>query len=61
MLNKVKRYLQEVKGEFNRISWPRRDEVIALTMLVIIMIIILSIYIGGVDALLQLVIRYLIG
>ncbi len=44
MRDKVINFLREVRGEFNRISWPSRTEIIGLTVLVIIIVVILSLY-----------------
>ena len=44
MRDKVVNFFREVRGEFNRISWPSRAEIIGLTALVIIIVVILSLY-----------------
>ncbi|MFN4218172.1 MAG: preprotein translocase subunit SecE [Candidatus Bipolaricaulia bacterium] len=44
MRDKVVNFFREVRGEFNRISWPSRTEIIGLTTLVIIIVVILSLY-----------------
>ncbi len=44
MREKVVNFLREVRGEFNRISWPSRPEIIGLTALVILMVVLLSVY-----------------
>lgn len=60
MVNRIRNYLRGVRSEFGKISWPTRGEVIALTVLVLAMVIILTVYIGAIDALLQQVIKFLI-
>lgn len=42
-------YLQEVKAEMNKVTWPSRNDVVNLTILVIIVSVIIGIYIGGLD------------
>lgn len=64
MLNiftKVKRYLKNVRAEFDKISWPSRDEIISLTILVLLMVVVLTFYVGGLDAIFSQLVRYLLG
>ena len=46
-INKVKNFFRRVRGEVDKVSWPSRDEVVTMTILIIGMVIILSAYIGG--------------
>ena len=43
MFARLKRFLREVRLEFDKVSWPSRGETIALTTLVIIMVIALTV------------------
>lgn len=58
---KVKKYLKNVRAEFDKISWPSREEIVSFTILVILMVVVLTAYVGGLDALFSQLIRYLIG
>jgi preprotein translocase subunit SecE len=60
MREKVVNFFREVRGEFQRISWPSRAEIIGLTTLVIIIVIVLSIYVGIWDFIFQRVIALLL-
>ena len=42
MIERLKRFLREVRSEFYKISWPSRTETIGLTVLVIAMIVLLT-------------------
>ena len=42
-------FLQEVKTELARVTWPSRDDVIKLTTIVIIVSVGIGFYIGGLD------------
>ena len=42
-------FLQEVRAELTKVSWPNRDQVIKLTIVVIVVSLILGMYIGGLD------------
>ena len=46
---KVKEFLQEVKVEFKKVSWPTRKILQKFTILVIIVVILLSIFTGILD------------
>lgn len=60
MLERIIGYLKGVRGEVDRVSWPSRSEVISLTALILLLVVILTIYIWGVDTILQAVIRFFV-
>lgn len=60
MREKVVNFLREVRGEFQRISWPSRAEIIGLTTLVILIVITLSIYVGLWDFIFQRAVAFLL-
>ena len=45
-------FFQEIKVEIKKISWPNRKETVASTVVVIIIVLIISFYLGLVDAIL---------
>jgi len=53
MFKKISRFLQEVRQEMSKVSWPTRDELKGTTIVVIVMTIILSVFIFGIDKVLQ--------
>jgi len=55
MFKKLSNFLQEVRQEMSKVSWPSRGELRGTTILVIVITLILSVFIFGVDKLLQLV------
>jgi preprotein translocase SecE subunit len=61
MINRFKQYLRGVRAEFGKIDWPSQAEVFSLTVLVIAMIIVLTIYTGALDALFQWLLRQITG
>jgi preprotein translocase subunit SecE len=61
MRERVLDFFREVRGEFRRITWPSRPEVIGLTALVLLIIVLLSIYVGLLDFIFQLLVKYLLG
>lgn len=42
-------YLKEVRAELSKVVWPKREEVIKLTLIVIIISVIVGIYVGVLD------------
>ena len=42
-------FLKEVKAELTRVIWPTRDEVVKLTVVVVVVSVIVGLYIGGLD------------
>jgi len=57
MLNRVADYLRGVRQEVTRVSWPTRNEVISLTALILILVVIVTLYIWGVDGILGTIVR----
>lgn len=49
MLDKIKKFLKEVRFELTKVTWTTRQELIYSTIVVIVVSIILSIFIGVVD------------
>lgn len=49
MFDKIKKFLKEVRFELTKVTWTTRQELIYSTMIVIVVSIILSIFIGVVD------------
>ena len=45
----VKRFLQEVRGELKKVSWPGRRELMESTLAVVVTTLLLGIFIGIVD------------
>jgi len=54
-------FLQQVIAELRKVTWPTRQEVVRLTVTVILISIIVGVFIGGLDfiftSLLQLVVK----
>lgn len=42
-------FLKEVKSELLKVNWPTKDEVIKLTVIVIVVSVAIGLYIGGLD------------
>ena len=46
---RVKEFTAEVKSEFNKVVWPPKKQTVTSTMVVIVMVMIISFYLGAVD------------
>ena len=50
-MSKLIEYIRDTKGELKHVSWPTRKQAIAFTVIVIAISLIVSIYLGLLDAL----------
>ncbi len=48
-MNVIVNYLKEVKLELDKVIWPKRKDVIKLTLVVVVISAIMSIYLGMLD------------
>lgn len=49
MTDGVRRYFNETVGELRKVTWPTRREATNLTVVVLIVLLGMSIYLGGLD------------
>jgi preprotein translocase subunit SecE len=49
-------FLQEVRDESRKVSWPSRRELVVSTIMVMIMVVVASLFFLGVDAILKFVV-----
>jgi len=61
MFNKLAKFIREVRNELKRVSWPSRDEIRDSTTVVIILVLILSVFIGLVDRALAYLVSFAFG
>ncbi len=50
-------YLRDTKGELTHVSWPARRQAVAFTVLVVVLSILTSIYLGVFDHLLTTLVK----
>jgi preprotein translocase subunit SecE len=48
-LTRLREFFKEVAAEFRRVNWPSRQEVAASTVVVLVVVFVLSMYLGAVD------------
>lgn len=60
-MQKVKPFLESVKIELSKVTWPTRKETMATTGVVIVIIILISIFLGVCDVVLAKLMRIILG
>ena len=58
--NKVKEFLREVRSEWNKVSFPTRQEVVGTTVVVLVASLIMAIYLAIADQLILRAYQYVI-
>jgi preprotein translocase subunit SecE len=48
-MNKIKEFIESVRKEMKKVSWPTQQELIDNTIVIVVFTIILSLFIFGVD------------
>ncbi|GAB4264238.1 MAG: preprotein translocase subunit SecE [Deferrisomatales bacterium] len=61
MIEKLRVFLREAKVELKKVTWPDRKVTTASTAVVLIVVLIVSVYLGVVDALLNQVYRLVLS
>ncbi len=54
MIEKARKFVEDVVAEMKKVSWPTRAELRGSTMVVIVTVIIIAIFIGIVDRILSM-------
>ena len=54
-------FIQEVRAEAAKVTWPSRKETIVTTILVLVMVLIASLFFVSVDQALRLVVRFVLS
>lgn len=49
MVARIMDYIRGVRTEINRVSWPKKSEVISFTILILVLVVILTTYLWGID------------
>ncbi|HNR90583.1 MAG TPA: preprotein translocase subunit SecE [Spirochaetota bacterium] len=60
MFKKVIQFVRESRDELKRVTWPDRDEVTSFTMIVIVAVVIVSLFLYGVDTVLGMLVKGLL-
>ncbi|MFA7059296.1 MAG: preprotein translocase subunit SecE [Pedobacter sp.] len=60
-MQKVTSFLESVKIELGKVTWPTRKETVATTGVVVVIVFIISIYLGACDIVLAKLMRLILG
>lgn len=58
--SRMKEFATEVKNEFGKIVWPAKKQTVGTTAVVVVLVMIISFYLGAVDLLLGKIIGYVL-
>ncbi|MDW7999318.1 MAG: preprotein translocase subunit SecE [Thermodesulfovibrio sp.] len=61
MIARIKSFFNEVKIEAKKVNYPKKEEVIASTWVVIVTVVLVSFFLGFIDFILSKVISVFIG
>jgi preprotein translocase subunit SecE len=59
--SKVGEFLQQVKGELQKVTWPTRKETYGSTMVVIVLVLMVAVFLWVVDSALSTMIQALLN
>jgi len=60
VLTKTRNFLSDVKTELGKVTWPERKETIATTWVVVVIVLIMSAYLGVCDYILSGFVRFIL-
>ncbi|MBI5328488.1 MAG: preprotein translocase subunit SecE [Deltaproteobacteria bacterium] len=61
LIDKSKQFISEANQEIRRVTWPARQHIIASTWVVLLLVIVISILLGLVDAALARLVKLVLG
>jgi preprotein translocase subunit SecE len=59
--NAAARYVKEVRSELGKVIWPSREQALNLTLIVVVVMVVMGLFLGGVDLIFSGLIQLLIG
>lgn len=60
-MNKVMAFVNEVKAEIRKVTWPAKDELVGTTIVVCFLVVIFAFILGAMDGFSSFLIRKIIG
>lgn len=60
-MQKIMTFIESVKMELGKVTWPTRKETIATTSVVVMIVLIISLYLGACDIVLSKLMRLILG
>jgi len=56
----IVQFVRETRQELKKVTWPTREELVGSTIVVIITMLIMAVFIGMIDFVLSILVRFLI-
>ncbi len=60
MANKITNFLQQTKAELKKVTWPTKDQTVKLTIVVILISLVVSLYLGSLDYIFNKLLKYVV-
>lgn len=60
-INKTTQFLQEVMTELKKVTWPDKKQIVAASIVVVILIFIIAMYVGIIDFVLSKILAVLLS
>lgn len=60
-VNQVVSFVHEARAEFVKVTWPKRDETVRLTIVVVAVSIMVGAFVGGLDFFFTNIMNWLLG
>jgi preprotein translocase subunit SecE len=61
MFEKVKQFFREFRVEMKKVSWPSRKEIVASTGVVLVVVLLISFYLGLADLILSKMLKLMLS
>ncbi len=61
MFNKIVSFIKDVRTEMARVTWPTRKELQSSTTVVVVIVLVVSFYLGVVDAILSRAVKLILS
>jgi len=61
MFGKIKQFFKEFRVEMRKVTWPSRKEVVASTGVVLVVVLLISLYLGLTDLFLSKMLRFMLS
>ncbi|GAB4339182.1 MAG: preprotein translocase subunit SecE [Candidatus Abyssubacteria bacterium] len=61
MIKKILDYLKKVKAEMDKVAWPTRKDLVNSTGVVLVLVVIMTVFLGIIDNILVIVITQVLG
>ncbi len=61
IIERVKQYFVDTRGELRKVTWPTRPQLINLTLIVLAVTVAMAIFLGAMDLLFSTLIGWIIG